>query len=150
MNPADLSGFWRYLVTSLGTLFPVRLALGIAIGFAIKTCIHVLAETGADKSWVAFDEFNSIWYIVVVAPWLFVPIIFGRRGAPESTVHHINTVDLLIARSGLSPHQKSLIWRSLIEKYLNAVQPDLSRPSPALSALLDEAKKDAQNSSENQ
>jgi hypothetical protein len=149
LNFDGLSAFWRFLVTSLGTLFPVRLALGVAVGFGAKTGVHVLAETTAEKSWVALDEFSSIWFILILTPWLFVPIIFGRKGAPESAVHHINTVELLIARSGLSPHQRTMIWRSLIEKYLNAVQPDLSRPSPALNALLDDAKKDIDGTPEN-
>ncbi|TQF27841.1 hypothetical protein UNPF46_29210 [Bradyrhizobium sp. UNPF46] len=138
----------RQLANALGTLFPVRLAIGVALGFLMKTLVHVAALVEKGELWIALDEFSSVWYVIVIAPLLFINVVLRSRDAPEQSAHHVSTIDLMITRSGLPRAQANQVWRSLIEKYLTSVQPDLSRPPPRLDVLFEEAKREVTDTSD--
>jgi hypothetical protein len=75
--------------------------------------------------------------MIVCAPLTFLPLIFGKRNAPESVVHQINTIQAILDRSGLPRVAQQLVWRALINKYVDAAKPDLSAP-PNLEAVFNE------------
>jgi hypothetical protein len=144
----QLTAAGRLVLSALGALFPVRLAVGLALGFLVKTIVHVAATIQEQVLWRTLDEYNSIWYVIIVAPLLFIPVIIRSHGVPEQALHHINTIDLMITRSGLTPAQAQMMWRSLIEKYLASVQPDLSHPAPALDTLFEDTKHELRNTTD--
>jgi hypothetical protein len=80
---------------------------------------------------------------LLITPLFFSTIIFRRSGAPESAIHQVNTVQLLIDKGGFTNAQRQLIWRSLIEKYLRAIEPDISKEAK-LSELIKESVEDIQ------
>jgi hypothetical protein len=53
----------------------------------------------------------------------------GKYGAPETAVHQVNTVKLLLEQSDFTTAQRQMIWRSLIEKYIKAAKADFSHPA---------------------
>ena len=58
-----------------------------------------LAVAYIDQPFVhALKQFVLYLYTFAVTQLLFVPIMFGRKGAPDSAVRQVNAVRLLIAR----------------------------------------------------
>jgi len=74
-----------------------------------------------------------LWYVIIVTPLLFMPIIFGRRGALEQVAHHVDTLRLFIDQAKFSAAQRQLYWHSLIEKYIHAVQPRFDQAPPSVA-----------------
>jgi hypothetical protein len=136
------SGFLRLMTGMLGAGYPMRLYVGVAIGTLIKMFVGVLAFVYPDQVvWHALDVFSLTWYLVIVIPLLFAPLAFGHKGAPESVAHQVKTIELLISQAGFTKVQAALIWKSLIDKYIKAMQPDLSR-APKLADLYKETAKE--------
>jgi len=123
------SSLLRLMTGALGAGYPTRLFVGISFGTICKMAVAALAAAYVSQPLLhALDQFALYLYIVAVTPLLFVPIMFGRKGAPDSAVQQVNTVRLLIAEAGFTRGQAQFIWRSLIDKYIRAAQVDLSRP----------------------
>jgi hypothetical protein len=83
---------------------------------------------------------------LVFAAVLMAPIAFGRKGAPEEVVHQIKTIEVLLNAAKFSPAQCRIVWHSLVQKYLAALQPSMvGRPK---IELVEAAKReiDAQSS----
>lgn len=135
----DLSSLWRMITSTFATNYPMRLAIGVALACFVQTVVHVLARTFPDDPALqALDEFATIWYLIIFTPLMYLPVILGKEGAPESVVTQINTIKALISEGDFGTVQRIMIWRSLTDKYLAALQPDLSRP-PKLRDLYHEA-----------
>jgi hypothetical protein len=138
----DASAIWRVLTSSFGTNYPMRLGIGAAFSCLLKTLVHVMAKVHpTEVIWLTLDEFGAIWYIAAITPLAFVTIVFGKKGAPEGVIYQINMVRALIAEGNFAPYQRILFWRSLTEKYLAALQPDISR-NPSIRNLADETKEE--------
>jgi hypothetical protein len=115
-----------YTIDTSESEYPTRTALS-------KMVVNVLADVFAGQPvWHALNAFSLIWYLIVVIPLFFGMVAFGRKDAPELAVQQVNTVRLLMSEAGLSAAQRQIIWRSVIDKYIDAVGPDLSR-QPALT-----------------
>lgn len=139
-----IPSFLRLLTKGLGSGHPIRLLCGVSFGLFVKIVISVLLKVYPENPvWMALNEYPAVWYVLVIAPLLFIPVVFGREGALEAAILQINTLKLLITEGGFSETQERLIWRSVVERYVNGIQPDLSR-SPSLTELsknaLDEVK----------
>jgi hypothetical protein len=141
-DPSMSSLMLRLIFRSLGAGHPIRLAVGVAFGIALKIAADVLSasypESAALKTVAAYQ---SIWFIILCAPLVFVPIVFGKRSAPESAVHTINTIQALLDRAKLSRLGEQLFWRALLDKYVAAAKPDL-RASPNMDDLFRETAKE--------
>jgi hypothetical protein len=136
------SGLLRLMTGMLGAGYPMRLYLGAAIGTLIKMFVGVFASSHPDRVvWHALDAFSLIWYLIIVIPLFFAPLVFGHKGAPESVAQQVNTIELLMSQAGFTKVQASLIWKALIDKYIKAMQPDLSR-APKLVDLYKETAKE--------
>jgi hypothetical protein len=85
------------------------------------------------------NDFGMGYYMFACAPLPFLLLIFGRKGAPEGVAHQINTIRALLEEERAPHAQRTLVWRAITSKYLEAVQPDLSR-GPSLQDLFKEAK----------
>jgi hypothetical protein len=135
------SGLLRLMTSALGAAYPARLSVGISFGTICKMAVAALAAAYVGQPLLhALDQFALYLYIVAITPLLFIPIMFGRKGAPDSAVRQVNTVRLLIAEAGFTRGQTQLIWRSLIEKYIKAAQVDLSRPPKVVDLYSETAK----------
>jgi hypothetical protein len=143
-----LSEVLRLLTSVLGATHPMRLLLALSGALGVKTAVTVLSKTYAVQPWTALDEFAAAWYILLIVPLFFAPVVLGRRGAPETAVHQVNTVRLLLQEAGFRGAQQQMIWRALIDKYLKAVQPDLSE-KPRLASMLRDAVAETQETSGN-
>jgi hypothetical protein len=120
----------------------MRLYFGVACGTLVKMAVTVLATTYAGQLvWQTLESFSLIWYLLVAIPLFFGPMAFGRKGAPESVAQQVNTIQLLMSQAGFSKAQAQLIWKSLIDKYIKAMQPDFSR-GPKLVDLYRETAKE--------
>jgi hypothetical protein len=138
----DISGLWRIITGAVGTNYPMRLGIGIAFACLSQTVVRVLARINPDVVvWQTLNDLGTIWYLIIITPLMFLTVVFGKRGAPEGAVQQINTIRALIAEGNFSSAQRVMIWRSLVEKYLNALQPDLSS-APRLKPMFDEVSKD--------
>jgi hypothetical protein len=139
----DLSSVWRMVSGALGANHPIRLAVGCALSCFVRVLILVLARSFPEQPALqALDGLSIIWYLIIFTPMMFVSIVFGRGGAPENVVTQINTLDALISKGGFSPGQKTLMWRSLTDKYLTALKPDFSTSAPKLDDLYSQVEKE--------
>jgi hypothetical protein len=128
-----ISTFLRLLTNGLGAGHPIRLLCGVSLGLLARIAISVLAKLYPDNLfWATLNEYTAAWYVVIITPLLFISLVFGRRGALEAPIQQINTVRLLIEEGDFSIGQQRLFWRSLVEKYIKSIQPNLSR-SPSLT-----------------
>jgi hypothetical protein len=126
----------------LGARHPMRLYVGVAIGTFIKMSVGVLASAYPDQMvWHALDADSLTWYLTIVTPLFFASLVFGHRGAPESVAQQVKTIELLMSHAGFTKAHAALIWKSLIDKYIKAMQPDLSR-APKLADLYKETAKE--------
>jgi hypothetical protein len=132
MNDASL--FVRLVFRFLGAHHPIRLTLGIAIGVLLKMAVGAMAAAYEHPSLTYLGTWATYWYMLGCAPLMYATLLIGKRGAPETVVHQINTVDALLDRSGLSQESKKLVWRSLVTKYVEEAKPDLSQ-TPNLKQL---------------
>jgi len=125
------SGVIRIITSTLGANHPLRLGVAFALAAPLKMIVHALARFyAANAAWQALDEFSMIWYVLVAAALLFLPILVGRRGLSEEVNNQIETIAAMIEQAGMSGPQKKLLWTSLINKYLAETQPSIShRPS---------------------
>jgi hypothetical protein len=144
MNDPSISTLLlRLIFRSLGAGHPIRLAIGVAVGIALKVAADALAaaypESAALKTVAGYQ---SIWFIIVCAPLVFVPMVFGKRNAPETVVHTVNTIQALLDRAKLSRVGEQLFWRALLDKYVAAAKPDLTA-SPNMDDLFNETAKEA-------
>jgi hypothetical protein len=60
-----------------------------------------------------------------------LPIAFGHRGMPEGASQNIKTIEALLNAAKSTKAQRSYVWFSLIQKYLEAVQPNF-RAAPKI------------------
>jgi hypothetical protein len=74
--------------------------------------------------WKALNEFELYWYILIITPLLYAPIVLGKRGASEKVVHHVNSIRLLMDQASITLTHQRRIWLSLIEKYIVEIKPD--------------------------
>jgi len=92
-----ISALLRLLIRAVGAGYPMRLVFGASGGAALKIVLTVAARHNPESAvWNAFNEFSVLWYVIIVTPLLFMPIIFGRRGALEQVAHHVDTLRLFI------------------------------------------------------
>ena len=133
--PDSISAFLRLLTSALGAGHPIRLLCGVSLGLLTRIAISVLTKLYPDNLfWAALNEYTSAWYVVIITPLLFMPLVFGRRGALEAPIQQINTIKLLIEEGDFSSSQQRLFWRSLVEKYIQSVQPNIAS-SPSITNL---------------
>ncbi|WP_315804368.1 hypothetical protein [Bradyrhizobium sp. SZCCHNS3002] len=138
----DASATWRLITRAFGTNYPMRLAIGISLACLVHTVVRVFAKALPESNiWQALNEFGTTWYILIIAPLLFVSIVFGKQGAPEGAIQQINTIKALISEGGFNSSQRVMIWRSIVDKYLTALRPDLWG-KPDLGRIFDEVKND--------
>jgi hypothetical protein len=136
----DISELLRFATGALGGYHPMRLTLGFAIGVMLKMGIHAAGHSLPEALILSgLDEFNMGYFMFACAPLPFLPLILGRRGAPEGVAHQINTIRALLSEENATQVQRTMIWRAITSKYLAAVQPDLVR-GPSLQDLFKEAK----------
>lgn len=117
----------RLLFGAMGGGHPIRLFVGVSLSFALKFLVVILAgvypESGPLK---AVNELDLWFLILMITPLMFVPLIWGGSGAYESAVVHAKTLRKLIGEAKLTKIQERLIWLELINKYIQAVRPELS------------------------
>lgn len=134
MNESSL--LIRLVLRLLGAHHPIRLSVGIAIGVIAKMGVTTMAATYQHPSLLALAGYPAWYYVIACAPLMYASLLVGKKGAPESIVHQINTVDALLDKSGLSATDKKFIWRSLINRYIEQAKPDLSG-TPDVGALVE-------------
>jgi hypothetical protein len=144
MNSFVASQMIRLVTVALGGNYPMRLVLGLALGVFLKMVVHTVASSqlgGPQTVWSALDDFAMVYFMFVVAPLPFIPIIFSVRTAPEGISHQINTVRVLLDEEKATQERRAYVWRSLTNKYFSALTPDL-RQGPSLETLIPEAEND--------
>ena len=103
---------------ALGSYHPMRLAYGLALGVTVKMIVHALALTYPEISALAaLDSFNLVLFMVALAPWPFVPLIFAHGGADESISHQIRSINALLDAERATQAQRALVWRAVTTKY---------------------------------
>lgn len=139
-----LTAFGKLLVGALGSGHPIRLMVGFSLGFLVKTIILVWAAINPSSTTLsALNELGPWWFILIVTPLLFIPLIWRRHGAPESVVHQANTLRMLLDESGMTAGQKQTFWNMLISRFVQSVLPDLKQ-SPPVRELADSVIKELQ------
>lgn len=132
----------RTLLALVGANHPIR--VGVAFGAGILTSIgaNILSVSFPDSAaFLYLAHLNIMYFVAIWIAALFAPIVFGRHGAPESSVHQINTVHAIMERAEMSQANKLMFWRSFLEKYIIATRPDLSR-KPDVEKLAEETKQE--------
>jgi hypothetical protein len=125
----DISALLRQLLKVFGSTHPIRVGIGICLGFLIKI-VWVLGVAYFPTS-VLFKELNNLpvfYNCIVLVGLLMIPAAFGRRGAPEDASLQIRTIEALLDAGNFSSSHRRLIWHSLVQKYLEAVRPNLDKP----------------------
>jgi len=89
----------------------------------------------------AVSAYQLYWFLIACSPLAFIPMVIGKRSAPEAVVHTINTMQALLDRARLSKLNEQMFWRSVLEKYVAAAKPDLST-APDMEKVFDEAGKE--------
>jgi hypothetical protein len=132
----------RLLFSALGGRHPIRLFVGISCGCLAKLIVHALAETYVEAAiWSAMDDFSTWYYVVFVAPLLFVPMLVGRHGAPESAIHEANALRMLLDEAGIKGAQRQKFWNTFIDRYVGALASGTLR-SPDLRQVFDDTVKE--------
>jgi hypothetical protein len=115
------------LFAALGGGHPIRLFVGVSLSFALKFAVLILAEAFPESGSLKVINGTDLWFIILmITPLMFVPLIWGGSGAFESAVLHANTVRKLMNEARLTKIQERLIWLELINRYVQAVRPELS------------------------
>jgi len=132
------SALGRMLFSALGGRHPIRLLIGVSLSSALKFIISILAKTNPEASfWSAMNEFSLPYFIFFVAPLLFIPVVFRRRGAPESAIHQANTLQMLLDQAKITGVRRQKFWNEFIERYIAALKPGLAE-NPDLKKVFDE------------
>jgi hypothetical protein len=132
MNESSL--ILRLILRILGAHHPIRLAGGLAIAVIVKMLVGAVAAGWPHPSLAYLGSYETWWYMIGCAPLLYLPLLIGKKGAPETVVHQINTVQALLDRAGLPRERQKLVWNALVSKYIEEAKPDLSR-TPDLAEL---------------
>ena len=136
------SFFARFVLKALGAGYPIRLSIGIAIGIALKMVADGLAATYPEGAFLkAVSAYQMYWFVIVCCPLAFIPVVLGKRNAPEAVVHTINTIQALLDRGKFSKINEQMFWRALLDKYIAAAKPDLSI-APDMEKLVAETNKE--------
>jgi hypothetical protein len=123
-----------------GARYPIRLAGAIGLSVLTQMSGRVWKIMDAESQLAVLIAETEVYiYFAMIAPLCFLSIVLKGNGAPESAVHQVNTIDLIMQRAKLSQHHCTLIWKKLLEKYVEAAKPDLSK-QPDLMAAFEEAK----------
>lgn len=141
MNESS-SFFLRLVLKALGAGHPVRLSIGIAVGIVMKMLVDGLELAFPAHPFLkAVSAYQMYWFLIACSPLAFIPIIVGKRNAPEAVVHTINTIQALLDRAKLSKANEQMFWHALLDKYVAAAKPDF-RVSPNLEQAFDETRKE--------
>ncbi len=125
------TAFARLVVGALGGGHPIRLLAGVSLSFIAKTMILLFAKMNPESVfWDALDQLSVLWIIVMVAPLLFIPVIWRRYGAPEAAIHQASTIRMLLEEAGIKGAQRQMFWHSFIDRYIKSLKPDLSEAPP--------------------
>jgi hypothetical protein len=132
----------RLVTSSLGSNYPLRVALGVSLGTFLKMLVHVLnLSLPTVGSFAALDEFAFYWFIVVATPLMFISVAFNRLGVPEKVLLQLNVVDAVVARAKFSASQKTLLYHAIANRYVHSLDPNLDKP-PDLEKIFADIRKD--------
>lgn len=132
----------RVVLKALGAAHPIRLSIGIALGIVLKMFVDGFALSFPENAFLkAVSAYQMCWFMIACCPLAFIPVVLGKRNAPEAVVHTINTMQALLDRAKLSKLNEQMFWRAVIEKYVAAAKPDLS-VTPDLENVFDETRKE--------
>lgn len=136
----DFSALLRQLLKVFGATHPIRVGVGICGGFGAKVFWAIaLAYLPDSPLFKVLNDSPTYYDCLVIVGLLMLPTAFGHKGAPENVALQIKTVEALLDAAKISPAHCRLIWHSLVQKYLAALEPDL-RAAPNIQ-LIEEAKK---------
>jgi hypothetical protein len=134
------SFFTRFVLKALGAGHPIRLSIGIAIAVVLKILGDALALSFPENAFLkTVSAYQMYWFVIACCPLTFIPMVLGKRNAPEAVVHTINTIQALLDRAKLSKINEQMFWRALLDKYIAAAKPDLSG-APDIGKVLEETK----------
>jgi hypothetical protein len=137
------SAYVRLVLSALGGGHPIRLVIGVSCAHAFKLVVHFLAKAYPEASmWSALDDFSLWFYIPLIVPLLFVPIVFGKRGALESAIHQANTIRMLLDEAGIKGVRKQMVWNLFIDQYIRTLASGTrTLTSPDLRQVFDDTLK---------
>jgi H+/Cl- antiporter ClcA len=134
------SFFTRFVLKALGAGHPIRLSIGIAIAVVLKIVADALALSSPGNAFLkGVSAYQMYWFVIACCPLAFIPVVLGKRNAPEAVVHTINTIQAILDRAKLSKTNEQMFWRALLDKYIAAAKPDLSG-APDMGKVFEEAK----------
>lgn len=141
MNLDQASAFLRAGSTSIGGGHPKRVLFAVSASASLHLLFALLGNGAEEGSSLALLASVPLWQLfIIVLPCFFVFLTFGHNGAHEAAVIQIKTIKLLIAESGISQTQSKFIWKALIDKYIEAIQPDISQQSSVVNLARDAIK----------
>lgn len=133
---------FRAALKWLGTDHKLRLAFGVLLGLILDGGRGAMAVYWAGSPAAsALSAFGSVPALALGVFLAFVPLFFGRsRVVSESYKATFDTVDEIIARSGLSDTHCRMVYWALLEK----IQQEFSPEKPlAIGRLAEKAVQEA-------
>jgi hypothetical protein len=139
MNRGDvLSAFIRQLTEFFGATHPIRLGVAVCLGMTCSAALKISVPIFHSEAIATAADLSPIYYMALWGAVLFLPLAIGWRGAPDNAVNVARTLRLWMAEAKLDQQEIKLTWRILIQKYVDAAQPDLSNLATA-RLLFDQA-----------
>ena len=116
----------RQILKALGANYPIRICVAVGSAQLISLIARAWRVYNPDSPLADLAAGTSFWvYFIISLPICFISILIKGNGAPELAIEQVNTVELIMRRGQISQSNRAMIWRSLLEKYVNAARPDL-------------------------
>lgn len=136
----SLSLIMRLAAKACGGAHPLRFACAVCTAVFIQFIgkLGIVMYPGV-TIFKIITEANLLEISAILIPVFFLSVLRGGKGAPEAAVQQVKTIELLIEKAGFSKPQKTMIWRALVDKYLQAAKPDL-QIAPDLTSSFEEVR----------
>ncbi len=130
---------FQVLLRSFGANYAIRV-IGLCSGFGAKILISIgFAYLPNSPLFKILNDYPTYYYSFVLASLLMLPVAFGHKGIPEGVAQNIKTIEALLEAAKSTKPQRTFVWLSLIQKYLEAVQPNFrAEPKIKLTELANE------------
>jgi hypothetical protein len=139
MNRDPLTTLLRTFMALVAAQEKTRLAIGIILGLALESLrvgyIGSNYDVGQGGFWVSFPSFGSLAFGMII---VFIPILFQRPKVTEDERAILATIEDLIEKGELSPSEKRLAYRRILQKYVDASGPQYAGKNKIdLSSILE-------------
>lgn len=107
--------------------YPLRISVGISFGFLLKVAVVLLSASFNENAlFQKLAEFPTYYFMIIATGILFIPFMFGYRKISANAREQILVIEQLMEKSELTEPQRQLIWRLLIQKYVQDIRPDFT------------------------